>query len=208
VATNPDEAADSARALFYSQPPEGVPDPPPCPKEAITEWTQYDKASRLNGTMGSGTYRGVLWVLSGKKIADAAEFAGVKDTNAIRAALKRYDLTKFQHKTAKLIELHRGVAYMAMSEIHERLEDKPEEFKDTKALAVVGAISTDKVLAYEKEKNTGGNDFCEGLRDGVAYAAEKFMEAGGTLTLTVSAGNKDAIAANNPEEIDVTPKAE
>jgi hypothetical protein len=208
VATIPDEAGDSARALLYSQPPEGVPDPPPCPKEALTEWTQYDKASRLNGTKGSGTYRGVLWVLSGKKIADAAEFAGVKDSNCIRAALKRYDLTKFQHKTAKLIDLHRGVAVMAMSEIYERLEDEPEKFKDTKALAVVGAISTDKVLAYEKEKNTGENDFCESLKEGVATAAERFMEAGGTLTLTVSAGNQAATEANKPEEIDVTPQAE
>ncbi|MCH7643906.1 MAG: hypothetical protein IH974_03650 [Myxococcales bacterium] len=104
-------------------------------------------------------------------------------------------------RTRRLIDTHRHVARLSGEELEQRLATKPDEIS-THALAVIGGVATDKVLAHEKNQTDDGSSYLSALEK----MAERFAASGAGLELKVTV-SPAAVAAghviDSPEIIDV-----
>ncbi len=165
---------------------------PAIAKEAEEAWTKIEQ-SNLGDRMKSALRR----IACGESIRGAAEAEGYSSHSDVYRYAKQFGIVDV--RTPKLIETHRRVARLSGEELEQRLATKPEEIS-THALAVIGGVATDKVLAHEKNQTDDGASYLSALEK----VAAQFAEGGKTLELRVSIG-PTAPCANASEVIDVTP---
>ena len=98
---------------------------------------------------------------------------------------------------------HRHIARLSIEALERRLTTEPEKISASQ-MAVIAGISTDKVLAHEKNQTDDGSSYLGALEK----AAERFAESGKTLELRVSIGPTAPGASGSREVIDVTPTSD
>ena len=165
---------------------------PAIAKEAEEAWTQIEQ-SNLGDRMKSALRR----IACGESIRGSAEAEGYSSHSDVYRYAKQFGIVDV--RTRRLIDTHRHVARLSGEELEQRLATKPEEIS-THALAVIGGVATDKVLAHEKSQTDDGTSYLSALE----RVAGKFMEGGQGIELKV------AISPTTPgaDAIDVTPKGE
>ena len=167
-------------------------DLPAIAKEAEEAWTQIEK-SNLGDRMKSALRR----IACGETIRGSAEAEGYSSHADVYRYAKQYGILDV--RTRKLIDTHRRVARLSGEELEQRLATEPEKIS-THALAVIGGVATDKVLAHEKNQTDDGASYLSALEK----AAALFVEGGKSLELRVSIGPASPAA----ETIDVTPRGD
>ncbi len=170
-------------------------DHPAIAKEAEEAWTQIEQ-SNLGDRMKSALRR----IACGESIRGAAEAEGYSSHSDVYRYAKQFEIVDV--RTRRLIDTHRRVARLSGEELEQRLATEPEKIS-THALAVIGGVATDKVLAHEKSQTDDGASYLSALEKAAAH----FAESGKTLDLRVSiATNRpDADAIDAHEVIDITP---
>ena len=174
-------------------------DLPAVAKEAEEAWSQIEQ-SNLGDRMKSALRR----ISCGGSIRGSAEAEGYSSHADVYRYAKQFGIVDV--RTRRLIDTHRHVARLSGEELEQRLATKPDEIS-THALAVIGGIATDKVLAHEKNQTDDGSSYLSALEK----MAERFAESGKTLELkgTLSPAARDAAdaidASGSHEVIDVTP---
>ena len=164
-------------------------DLPVVAKEAEVAWTQIEQ-SNLGDRMKSALRR----IACGGSIRSSAEAEGYSSHADVYRYAKQFGIVDV--RTRRLIDTHRHVARLSGEELEQRLATKPDEIS-THALAVIGGVATDKVLAHEKNQTDDGSSYLSALEK----MAERFAASGAGLELkvTVSPAAPKADAA-----IDVT----
>ncbi len=168
-------------------------DLPAVAKEAEEAWTQIEQ-SNLGDRMKSALRR----IACGESIRGSAEAEGYSSHADVYRYAKQFGIVDV--RTRRLIDTHRHVARLSGEELEQRLATQPEEIS-THALAVIGGVATDKVLAHEKSQTHDGASYLSALEK----MAERFAESGTTLELRVSLGPTTPAATGSHEVIDVTP---
>ena len=168
---------------------------PAIAKEAEEAWTQIEK-SNLGDRMKSALRR----IACGETIRGSAEAEGYSSHADVYRYAKQFGIVDV--RTRKLIDTHRRVARLSGEELEQRLATEPEKIS-THALAVIGGVATDKVLAHEKSQTDDGASYISALEK----AAALFVEGGKALELKVSIGLA-APGADAGEVIDVTPASD
>ena len=165
-------------------------DLPAVAKEAEEAWSQIEQ-SNLGDRMKSALRR----IACGGSIRGSAEAEGYSSHADVYRYAKQFGIVDV--RTRRLIDTHRHVARLSGEELEQRLATKPDEIS-THALAVIGGVATDKVLAHEKNRTDDGSSYLSALEK----MAERFAESGKTLELkvTLSPAARDA-----DDAIDVTP---
>ena len=173
-------------------------DLPAIAKEAEEAWTKIERSS-LGDRMKSALRR----IACGESIRGSAEAEGYRSHGDVYRYAKRYGIVDV--RTRRLIDTHRRVARLSGEELEQRLATKPEEIS-THALAVIGGVATDKVLAHEKNQTDDGAGYLGALEK----VAAQFAESGKTLELRVSVGQTEpgVDAGGSREVIDVTPTSD
>ena len=171
---------------------------PAIAKEAEEAWKQIEQ-SNLGDRMKSALRR----IACGGSIRGSAEAEGYSSHSDVYRYAKQFGIVDV--RTRRLIDTHRHVARLSGEELEQRLATKPEEIS-THALAVIGGVATDKVLAHEKSQTDDGTSYLSALEK----MAEKFIESGQVIELKVAISpatpGADAIDASGSHEvIDVTP---
>ena len=175
-----------------TQPETPTADLPAIAKEAQEAWTQIEQ-SNLGDRMKSALRR----IACGESIRGAAEAEGYSSHADVYRYAKQHGIVDV--RTRKLIDTHRRVARLSGEELERRVVTEPEKIS-THALAVIGGVATDKVLAHEKSQTDDGASYLSALEK----MAERFAEGGKTLELRVSLGP----TAPGAETIDVTPRGD
>ena len=170
-------------------------DLPAVAKEAEEAWSQIEQ-SNLGDRMKSALRR----IACGESIRGAAEAEGYSSHSDVYRYAKQFGIVDV--RTRRLIDTHRHVARLSGEELEQRLATEPEKIS-THALAVIGGVATDKVLAHEKTQTDDGASYLSALEK----VAEKFIESGQVIELKVAI-NPATPSADASEVIDVTPKAE
>ena len=124
-------------------------DLPVVAKEAEEAWTQIEQ-SNLGDRMKSALRR----IACGGSIRSSAEAEGYSSHADVYRYAKQFGIVDV--RTRRLIDTHRHVARLSGEELEQRLATKPDEIS-THALAVIGGIATDKVLAHEKNQTDDGS---------------------------------------------------
>ncbi len=181
-------------------------DLPAVAKEAEEAWTQIEQ-SNLGDRMKSALRR----IACGGSIRGSAEAEGYSSHADVYRYAKQFGIVDV--RTRKLIDTHRHVARLSGEELEQRLATQPDKIS-THALAVIGGIATDKVLAHEKNQTDDGSSYLSALEK----MAERFAESGAGLKLEVTI-SPAAVAAghvidasgsheviDSPEIIDVEAK--
>jgi hypothetical protein len=171
-------------------------DLPAITKEAEEAWKQIERSS-LGDRMKSALRR----IACGESIRGSAEAEGYSSHADVYRNAKRYGIVDV--RTRRLIDTHRRVARLSGEELEQRLATEPEKIS-THALAVIGGVATDKVLAHEKNQTDDGTSYLSALEK----MAERFAESGTTLELRVSVGPAASGATGSHEVIDVTPTSD
>lgn len=171
-------------------------DLPAVAKEAEEAWTQIEQ-SNLGERMKSALRR----IACGGSIRGSAEAEGYSSHADLYRYAKQYGIVDVRSR--KLIDTHRRVARLSGEELEQRLATKPDEIS-THALAVIGGVATDKVLAHEKNQTDDGAPYLSALEK----MAARFAESGKTLELKVAVCpvTPSTTAIDSPETVDVTPK--
>ena len=159
-------------------------------KEAEDAWSQIEQ-SNLGDRMKSALRR----IACGGSIRGSAEAEGYSSHADVYRYAKQFGIVDV--RTRRLIDTHRHVARLSGEELEQRLATKPDEIS-THALAVIGGIATDKVLAHEKQQTDDGGAYLSALEK----MAERFAASGAGLKLEVTI-SPAAVAAGHI--IDVTP---
>jgi len=167
-------------------------DLPAIAKEAEETWTQIEQSN-----LGDRMKRALRRIACGEGIRGAAEAEGYSSHSDVYRYAKQFGIVDV--RTQKLIDNHRRVARLSGEELEQRLATEPEKIS-THALAVIGGVATDKVLAHEKNQTHDGTSYLSALEK----MAERFAEGGKTLELRVSVGP----TAPGAETIDVTPRGD
>ena len=149
-------------------------DLPAVAKEAEEAWTQIEQ-SNLGDRMKSALRR----IACGGSIRGSAEAEGYSSHADVYRYAKQFGIVDV--RTRRLIDTHRHVARLSGEELEQRLATKPDEIS-THALAVIGGVATDKVLAHEKNQTDDGSSYLSALEK----MAERFAESGKTLELKVT----------------------
>ncbi len=165
-------------------------DLPVVAKEAEEAWTQIEQ-SNLGDRMKSALRR----IACGGSIRGSAEAEGYSSHADVYRYAKQFGIVDV--RTRKLIDTHRHVARLSGEELEQRLATQPDKIS-THALAVIGGVATDKVLAHEKNQTDDGSSYLSALEK----MAERFAESGKALELKVTL-SPTAVAAD--DAIDVTP---
>jgi len=143
-------------------------------------------------------------VCAGATIREARIAEGYASHSEIAKHCKRFGLLKLT--TRSIIDQHRSIAKLSAEEMERRLHEKPEEIP-TNQLAVIGGISTDKVLSHEKQAKDDGSTYLSALE----AMAKRVAESGAELELKVTVKPKaeeppkDEVISPSGEVIDVTP---
>jgi len=159
---------------------------------AQAAWKEVEQSN-----LGDRMKRALRHVVGGVAVREAAELEGYNDSRDLYRYCKRFGL--IDTRTAAIVNTHRNIAKLAGTEMERRLIEEPDQIK-TPALAVIGGISTDKVLAFEKVETDDGTAYLSALE----RMAERVAESGTTIELKVSIGPTTPGA----ETIDVTPKGD
>lgn len=167
-------------------------DLPAVPKEFEEAWAEIEQ-SGLGDRMKSALRR----IACGESIRGAAEAEEYASHVDVYRYAKRFGIVDV--RTRSLIDTHRRIAKLSGEETERRLIEEPDAIKSP-ALAVVGGISTDKVLAYEKTETDDGTTYISALEK----VAARIAESGESLELRVSVGPTTPSA----DAIDVTPSGE
>ncbi len=165
-------------------------DLPAVAKEAEEAWSQIEQ-SNLGDRMKSALRR----IACGESIRGSAEAEGYSSHADVYRYAKQFGIVDV--RTRRLIDTHRHVARLSGEELEQRLATKPDEIS-THALAVIGGVATDKVLAHEKNQTDDGSAYLSALEK----MAERFAASGAGLELKVTV-SPAAVAAGHI--IDVTP---
>jgi hypothetical protein len=168
---------------------------PAVAKEAEEAWTQIEQSS-LGDRMKSALRR----IACGESIRGSAEAEGYSSHSDVYRYAKQFGIVDV--RTRRLIDTHRRVARLSGEELEQRLATEPEKIS-THALAVIGGVATDKVLAHEKSQTDDGTSYLSALEK----VAAQFAESGKTLELKVSIGPTTPGAGDPHETIDVTPES-
>ncbi len=169
--------------------------PPPCPREALPEWTEYVERCERHGHKDTATQRAVLYYLSGETMRNSAKLAGLRAWQGVCDVLNKNGFRRFGAKTETVIAVHRSVASIATTLLRDQLEENPESFEGRgKELAVIAGISTDKVVAYEASKRGADSGFIQSIGE-IALAV---AESGSTLSVEIRPPQIE-------DAIDVTP---
>jgi len=115
-------------------------DLPAIAKEAEEAWKQIQQ-SKLGARMKSALRR----IACGESIKGAADAEGYSSHSDGYRYAKQFGIVDV--RTRKLIDTHRRVARLSGAELEQRLATETEKFT-THALAVIGGIANDKVLAH------------------------------------------------------------
>ena len=169
-------------------------DLPAIAKEAEEAWTQIEK-SNLGDRMKSALRR----IACGESIRGAAEAEGYSSHSDVYRYAKQFGIVDV--RTNRLIDGHRRVARLSGEELERRLTTEPEKISASQ-MAVIAGISTDKVLAHEKNQTDDGASYLSALEK----VAAQFAERGKTVELRVSLGPTAPGATGSHETIDVTPR--
>ncbi len=161
--------------------------------EAEEAWSQIEQ-SNLGDRMKSALRR----IACGGSIRGSAEAEGYSSHADVYRYAKQFGIVDV--RTRKLIETHRHVARLSGEELEQRLATQPDKIS-THALAVIGGVATDKVLAHEKNQTDDGSSYLSALEK----MAERFAESGKTLELKVTL-SPAAVATD--AAIDVTPTSD
>ncbi len=140
-------------------------------------------------------------IACGESIRGAAEAERYSSHSDVYRYAKQFGIVDV--RTRRLIDTHRHVARLSGEELEQRLATEPEKIS-THALAVIGGVATDKVLAHEKNQTDDGTSYLSALEK----MAERFAEGGKSLELRVSIGPTAPGASGSHEVIDVTPTSD
>ncbi len=149
-------------------------DLPAVAREAEEAWTQIEQ-SNLGDRMKNALRR----IACGGSIRGSAEAEGYSSHADVYRYAKQFGIVDV--RTRRLIDTHRHVARLSGEELEQRLATQPDKIS-THALAVIGGVATDKVLAHEKNQTDDGSSYLSALEK----MAERFAESGKTLELKVS----------------------
>ena len=167
-------------------------DLPAIAKEAEEAWKKIEQSN-----LGDRMKRALRRIACGEGIQDSAEAEGYSSHSDVYRYAKRFGIVDV--RTSRLIDKHRHVARLSGEVLERRLTKEPEKISAAQ-LAVIQGISTDKVLAHEKNQTDDGASYLSALEK----MAERFAEGGKTLELRVSLGP----TAPGAETIDVTPRVD
>jgi len=149
--------------------------------------------------LGDRMKRALQRVAGGQGIRESAEAEGYNSHQDLHRYAKRFGLIDV--RTAAIIGTHRNVAKLSGEELERRLIEDPDKIP-TPALAVIGGISTDKVIASEKVEAYDGSSYLSALEKMAARVAE----SGVSLELTVTVGPATPAATGPHQTIDITPR--
>jgi hypothetical protein len=170
---------------------------PAVAKEAEEAWAKIEQSN-----LGDRMKRALRRIAGGGSIRGAAEAEGYTSHSDVYRYAKRFGIA--DERTRAIINAHRSVAKLAGEEMVKRLTENPDEIK-TPALAIIGGISTDKVLAHEKSQTDDGSSYISALEK----VAAEILASGKSLELKVSVGPTlpTVNASGSHEVIDVTPES-
>jgi hypothetical protein len=169
---------------------------PAVAKEAEEAWAKIEQSN-----LGDRMKRALRRIAGGGSIRGSAEAEGYSSHADVYRYAKQFGIVDV--RTRKLIDTHRKVARLSGEELEQRLATHPEEIS-THALAVIGGVATDKVLAHEKSQTDDGASYLSALEK----VAAEIAASGKSLELKVSVGPTlpAANASGSHEVIDVTPE--
>ena len=179
-----------------TQPETPTADLPAIAKEAEEAWTQIEQ-SNLGDRMKSALRR----IACGESIRGAAEAEGYSSHSDVYRYAKQHGIVDV--RTQRVMDGHRHIARLSGEELERRLTTEPEKISPSQ-LAVISGISTDKVLAHEKNQTDDGAGYLGALEK----VAAQFAESGKTLELRVSLGPTAPGGGGAHETIDVTPRGD
>jgi len=130
--------------------------------------------------------RALKRVAQGSPIREAAEAEGYKSHSDLYRHSKRFGL--IDARTKAIIAGHRHIALVAGQELERRLTTDPDSIS-THATGVIGGISTDKVLAYEKLQTDDGGTYLSALEKVAARVAASGAEL--ELKVTIKPGESE-----------------
>jgi hypothetical protein len=173
-------------------------DLPAIAKEVEEAWTQIEQSN-----LGDRMKRALRRVAGGLAIRESAEAEGYSGHADLYRYAKRFGLVDV--RTKAIINTHRNVAKLAGEEMERRLSEDPDAIK-TSALAIIGGISTDKVLVHEKTETDDGASYISALEK----VAAEIVASGQALKIQVEIGPTlpGADATGSHETIDVTPTSD
>ena len=163
-------------------------------KEAEEAWSQIEQ-SNLGDRMKSALRR----IACGGSIRSSAEAEAYSSHADVYRYAKQFGIVDV--RTRRLIDTHRHVARLSGEELEQRLVTEPDEIS-AHALAVIGGVATDKVLAHEKNQTDDGSSYLSALEK----MAERFAASGAGLELKVTVSPATVAAGHvidSPEIIDV-----
>jgi hypothetical protein len=171
---------------------------PAVARGAEEAWAKIEQSN-----LGDRMKRALRRIAGGGSIRGSAEAEGYSSHADVYRYAKQFGIVDV--RTRKLIDTHRKVARLSGEELEQRLATHPEEIS-THALAVIGGVATDKVLAHEKSQTDDGASYLSALEK----VAAEIAASGKSLELKVSVGPKlpAAYASGSHETIDVTPGGE
>ena len=164
-------------------------DLPAVAKEAEEAWSQIEQ-SNLGDRMKSALRR----IACGGSIRGSAEAEGYSSHADVYRYAKQFGIVDV--RTRRLIDTHRHVARLSGEELEQRLATQPDKIS-THALAVIGGVATDKVLAHEKQQTDDGQGYISALEK----MAERFAESGAGLELKVTV-SPAAVAAGHVIDVE------
>ncbi len=127
------------------------------------------------------TRAALRYLLAGYTYREAARAGGLKSHGSIVDAVRQHGLSTIIHRTDRLVNNHRRVALIGTEELIRRGEADGFENESARDVAVLTGISSDKVLAFEKQHEESGNqgaEFFRGLLD-------RLEKSGTKLSITV-----------------------
>jgi hypothetical protein len=124
---------------------------PAVARGAEEAWAKIEQSN-----LGDRMKRALRRIAGGGSIRGSAEAEGYSSHADVYRYAKQFGIVDV--RTQKLIDTHRKVARLSGEELEQRLATHPEEIS-THALAVIGGVATDKVLAHEKSQTDDGASY-------------------------------------------------
>ena len=140
-------------------------------------------------------------IACGESIRGAAEAEGYSSHSDVYRYAKQYGIVDV--RTQRVMDGHRHIARLSGEELERRLTTEPEKISPSQ-LAVISGISTDKLLAHEKNQTDDGSSYISALEQ----MAQRVAESGASLELKVTVGPAQPGATGAHETIDVTPRGD
>jgi hypothetical protein len=190
---------------FDAQEEEGVPDGEASDETALIEvlpealdaWEKIE-ASGLKPRMK----RALRSIAAGESVREASLAEGYSAHSPVYRQARRFGL--MTASTQAIINSDRRIAKMAGAEIEVRLLNEPESMT-VQQLGVLKGISTDKILAYDKDHGDSGDSWMSVFE----IMAERIVASGVEMELKVSIKPAAPQAVTlEAETIDVTPMEE